>query len=81
VYAESEPSGAPLISGTAAVPEFNKDALIKALRTDQAGKSSFPEFLAVSWRAESSVTMWISAGTIQAIAGDFRGLTRLSPPH
>lgn len=41
----------PLISGTADVPAFNKDALIKALRTDQAGESTFPEFLAASWRA------------------------------
>ena len=43
--------GVPLISGIADVPAFNKDALIKALRTDQAGESSFPEFLAASWRA------------------------------
>ena len=43
--------GAPLISGIADVPKFNKDALIEALRTDQAGESSFPEFLAASWRA------------------------------
>jgi uncharacterized protein YbcV (DUF1398 family) len=41
----------PLISGTADVPAFNKDALIKALRTDQAGASTFPEFLAASWQA------------------------------
>ena len=43
--------GAPLISGIADVPAFNKEALIKALRTDQAGESIFPEFLAASWRA------------------------------
>jgi uncharacterized protein YbcV (DUF1398 family) len=43
--------GAPLISGIADVPAFNKEALIKALRTDQAGESTFPEFLAASWRA------------------------------
>lgn len=41
----------PLVSGTAEVPPFDRDALIKALRTDQAGNSSFPEFLAASWRA------------------------------
>jgi uncharacterized protein YbcV (DUF1398 family) len=29
----------------------NRDALIAALRTDQAGNSSFQEFLAASWRA------------------------------
>lgn len=43
--------GAPLISGTADVPEFDRDSLIKALRTDQAGQSKFPEFLAASWHA------------------------------
>lgn len=43
--------GAPLLSGTADVPRFDQEALIKALRTDQAGESTFPEFLANSWRA------------------------------
>jgi len=43
--------GAPLVSGTADVPVFDRDALIHALRTDQAGNSTFPEFLAASWRA------------------------------
>jgi uncharacterized protein YbcV (DUF1398 family) len=33
------------------VPVFDRDALIRALRTDQAGESTFPEFLAASWRA------------------------------
>jgi uncharacterized protein YbcV (DUF1398 family) len=33
------------------VPPFNRDALIAALRTDQAGNSSFQDFLAASWRA------------------------------
>jgi len=33
------------------VPPFDGDALIAALRTDQAGNSTFPEFLAASWRA------------------------------
>jgi uncharacterized protein YbcV (DUF1398 family) len=33
------------------VPSFNLEALITALRTDQAGNSTFPEFLASSWRA------------------------------
>lgn len=41
----------PLISGMADVPRFDRDALISALRTDQAGQSTFPEFLAASWRA------------------------------
>ena len=43
--------GTPLISGTVDVPRFDRDALIAALRTDQAGKSTFPEFLAATWRA------------------------------
>jgi uncharacterized protein YbcV (DUF1398 family) len=40
-----------LVSGTVDVPAFNREALIVALRTDQAGESTLPEFLAVSWRA------------------------------
>jgi uncharacterized protein YbcV (DUF1398 family) len=44
-------TGAPLASGSVDVPAFDRDALIAALRTDQAGNSTFPEFLAASWRA------------------------------
>jgi uncharacterized protein YbcV (DUF1398 family) len=43
--------GAPLVSGTVDVPPFDREALIAALRTDQAGESSFPEFLAATWRS------------------------------
>ena len=43
--------GEPLVTGTVDVPRFDREALIAALRTDQAGKSTFPEFLAASWRA------------------------------
>jgi uncharacterized protein YbcV (DUF1398 family) len=43
--------GAPLVSGTVNIPPFDRDALIAALRTDQAGNSTFPEFLNASWRA------------------------------
>jgi len=43
--------GSPLITGMADVPPFNRDALITALRTDQAGNSTFPEFLIATWRA------------------------------
>ena len=43
--------GTPLVSGTVDVPPFDREALITALRTDQAGNSTFPEFLAASWRA------------------------------
>lgn len=43
--------GVPLISGAIDVPAFDRDALIAALRADQAGESTFPEFLQASWRA------------------------------
>jgi uncharacterized protein YbcV (DUF1398 family) len=43
--------GTPLVSGTADVPPFDREALVATLRTDQAGKSTFSEFLAGSWRA------------------------------
>lgn len=43
--------GTPLVSGTADVPAFHREALIRALRVDQAGESTFPEFLDASWRA------------------------------
>jgi uncharacterized protein YbcV (DUF1398 family) len=43
--------GTPLSSGMADVPPFDRGALIKALRTDQAGESTFSEFLSSSWRA------------------------------
>jgi uncharacterized protein YbcV (DUF1398 family) len=43
--------GAPMFSGNVDVPPFNREALITALRTDQAGSSTFPEFLMGTWRA------------------------------
>jgi uncharacterized protein YbcV (DUF1398 family) len=43
--------GVPLVYGTLDVPAFDRDALIAALRIDQAGESTFPEFLDASWRA------------------------------
>jgi uncharacterized protein YbcV (DUF1398 family) len=43
--------GDPLVSGLSDIPAFDREGLIKALRTDQAGESTFPEFLAASWRA------------------------------
>lgn len=43
--------GTPLVNGFAEVPPFDREALISALRTDQAGKSSFPAFLAAAWQA------------------------------
>ena len=43
--------GAPLLLGPGDVPPFDREALINALRADQAGQSTFQEFLAASWRA------------------------------
>ncbi len=43
--------GVPLVSGAVDVPAFDRDALIAALRADQAGESTFPEFLGASWGA------------------------------
>ncbi len=42
---------APLVDGVVDVPEFDCEALKHALRTDQAGESTFPEFLSASWKA------------------------------
>lgn len=43
--------GTPLITGMEDVSPFDQGALITALRTDQAGKSTFPEFLMAAWKA------------------------------
>jgi uncharacterized protein YbcV (DUF1398 family) len=43
--------GEPLVSGAADIPAFDREALTRALRTDQADESTFPEFLAAAWRA------------------------------
>jgi uncharacterized protein YbcV (DUF1398 family) len=43
--------GTPLIGDMAEVPLFNREALITALRMDQSGRSTFPEFLLASWNA------------------------------
>ena len=42
--------GTPLVTGMLDIPPFNREGLIAALRTDQAGKSTFQEFLVASWR-------------------------------
>lgn len=43
--------GTPLVKTTIDIPPFDREALIKALRIDQAGQSTFPEFLKASWEA------------------------------
>ena len=43
--------GTTLIAGTHEIPKFNRDALISAIRNDQQGQSTFPEFLQATWTA------------------------------
>ncbi len=43
--------GEPLITGMSDVAPFEREALIDALRADQAGETTFPEFAAAAWRA------------------------------
>lgn len=41
----------PLINDTQEIPKFNCDQLIMAIRKDQQGQSTFPEFLQSIWNA------------------------------
>lgn len=41
----------PLIDDYTEIPKFDREALVKAIRTDQAGESSFIEFLQATWDA------------------------------
>lgn len=43
--------GTPLITDMVDVPSFDCEALIRALRIDQAGESTFEEFLNSAWLA------------------------------
>ncbi|MCW7470526.1 DUF1398 domain-containing protein [Leptospira kanakyensis] len=43
--------GTPLVSGVFEIANFDREALISALRTDQEGRSTFPEFLKAAWEA------------------------------
>jgi uncharacterized protein YbcV (DUF1398 family) len=43
--------GTPLVNGAVDVPAFDEAALIHALRADQAGESTFPQFLDATWKA------------------------------
>ncbi|HWU43154.1 MAG TPA: DUF1398 family protein [Bdellovibrio sp.] len=40
-----------IVAGFAEIPRFDKEALIRALRDDQEGRSIFPEFLNRAWQA------------------------------
>lgn len=43
--------GTPLVTGSHETPQFDRQALIAALRRDQEGHSTFPEFLRSAWEA------------------------------
>ncbi len=43
--------GTPLVTGIYEIPKFDREAVIAALRTDQEGRSTFPEFLKAAWEA------------------------------
>lgn len=43
--------GTPLIQGFITIPSYNEKALINAIRKDQRGESTFPEFLQATWDA------------------------------
>lgn len=43
--------GTPQVGDAAEIAPFDAGALIAALRTDQAGRSTYPEFAAAAWRA------------------------------
>jgi len=43
--------GTPLMTGFDDVPTFDREGVVRALRTDQAGQSTFPEFLSAIWAA------------------------------
>ncbi|MEU9112690.1 DUF1398 family protein [Streptomyces sp. NPDC048483] len=43
--------GEPLVTGTVDIPPFDREALIGALRADQGGLTTFPEFVQGCWKA------------------------------
>ena len=43
--------GPALVSGPTDVPPFDQERLVRALRADQSGESTFPEFLTAAWAA------------------------------
>jgi uncharacterized protein YbcV (DUF1398 family) len=49
----------PLLQGMAGVPPFDRAALVDALRADQAGRTTFPQFAEAAWRA--GVVRWVVA--------------------
>ncbi len=53
--------GSPLVTGIHEVPKFDRTALVTALRTDQEGQNTFPEFLQAAWKAGVIGYMLISS--------------------
>ncbi|MER6448737.1 DUF1398 domain-containing protein [Streptomyces venezuelae] len=43
--------GEPIVDGTQDIAPWDEEALVKALRTDQAGESTYPEFVSGCWNA------------------------------
>ncbi|MCT8332724.1 DUF1398 family protein [Leptospira sp. 85282-16] len=43
--------GTPLVTGVHEIPKFHRENVIKAIREDQEGKSTFLEFLKAAWEA------------------------------
>ncbi|MFC4653290.1 DUF1398 domain-containing protein [Lactococcus nasutitermitis] len=41
----------PLVKGPVEIPAYDEAKFLKALRADQAGETSFPEFLKATWEA------------------------------
>jgi uncharacterized protein YbcV (DUF1398 family) len=57
--------GDPLVQGLLDVPDVDEGSLIRVLRADQAGETSFPEFLNGAWQAGVvSYTVDLDAHTI-----------------
>lgn len=51
LYGPVVSQGTSLVNATTDIAPFDRDALIKAIKVDQAGQSSFSEFLKSSWEA------------------------------
>ncbi len=43
--------GTPLVTGMHPIPAFDEAAVVRAIRADQAGETTFPEFLHGIWNA------------------------------
>lgn len=41
----------PLVTGAHDIPAFDREALVLCIKKDQAGESTFPEFLQAAWEA------------------------------